>query len=98
MWKEGRPLELIDECIGNSCVESEVLRCIQISLLCMQLRPEDRPTMSSVVQMLRSESPLPQPTEPGFSLGKNPHTGESVSAAQDLPSVNEVTITLLDGR
>ncbi|KAF3454013.1 hypothetical protein FNV43_RR04456 [Rhamnella rubrinervis] len=95
LWKEGRPLELIGECIRKSCIESEVLRCIQISLLCMQMRPEDRPTMSSVVQMLGSECPLPQPTEPGFSLGKNSHTGESTSTTHELLSVNEVTITLL---
>lgn len=97
MWKEERPLELIDENIGNSCNESEVLRSIQISLLCMQLRPEDRPTMSSVVQMLGSERPLPQPNEPGFSLGKYSDTGDSASATQ-LHSVNEVTITLLEAR
>ncbi|XP_015897124.3 G-type lectin S-receptor-like serine/threonine-protein kinase At4g27290 [Ziziphus jujuba] len=95
LWKEGRPLELIDENIGDSCIESEVLRSIQISLLCMQLRPEDRPTMSSVVQMLGSERPLPQPTEPGFCLGQN--TGDSASTTQP-PSANEVTITLLEGR
>ena len=91
-------MELIDECIGNSCSTSAVLRCIQISLLCMQLRAEDRPTMSSVVQMLGSECPLPQPDEPGFSLGKNSHTGESASTTHELPSVNEVTITLLEAR
>ena len=61
MWREGRASELMDEKIGNnSRSASEVLRCIQISLLCVQQRPEDRPTMSSVVQMLgSSEAPCP---------------------------------------
>ncbi|KAM4103068.1 hypothetical protein ACJW30_06G051700 [Castanea mollissima] len=36
LWNEGRPLELIDECLGESCTMSEVLRCIHLSLLCVQ--------------------------------------------------------------
>ena len=100
MWREGKPLELMDECIGNnSCTVSEVLRCIHIGLLCVQQRPEDRPTMSSVVQMLGSETALPEPAQPGFvTAEKNPHDQYSASNTQELPSVNEVTITLLQAR
>uniref|UniRef100_A0A2N9HTB4 non-specific serine/threonine protein kinase n=1 Tax=Fagus sylvatica TaxID=28930 RepID=A0A2N9HTB4_FAGSY len=52
LWNEDKPLELIDECLGKSCPLSEVLRCIHLSLLCVQQRPEDRPSMSSVVVVL----------------------------------------------
>ncbi|GLT64179.1 hypothetical protein SLA2020_366870 [Shorea laevis] len=65
LWKEGRPLELVDACLGESHSLSEVLRCIHVSLLCVQQRAEDRPSMSSVVLMLSSESALPQPKETG---------------------------------
>lgn len=75
---------------------SEGLRCIQIGLLCVQKRPEDRPLMSSVLMMLDSENAsLPQPKEPGFYtervLPESPF-GSTWSMS------NEVTVTTLHGR
>ncbi|KAK7246626.1 hypothetical protein RIF29_41496 [Crotalaria pallida] len=99
-WKEGNALELIDSSIGNSYSPSEVLRCIHIGLLCVQERAEDRPTMPSVVLMLNSETAsMPQPRNPGFSLGRNPAETDSSSSKQDESwSVNQVTVTVLDAR
>jgi hypothetical protein len=57
---------LVDEALRDSCTLSELLRCIHVGLLCVQQIPEDRPTMSSVVLMLSSESLLPKPRHPGF--------------------------------
>ncbi|WOG90563.1 hypothetical protein DCAR_0309807 [Daucus carota subsp. sativus] len=65
-YKEDRLLELIDESILESSVQSEVFRIIVIGLLCVQQYPEDRPTMSSVLMMLTSKASLPQPKQPGF--------------------------------
>ncbi|KAI9071340.1 hypothetical protein K1719_046699 [Acacia pycnantha] len=48
-WKEGKALELIDPSISDSYSPPEVLRCIQVGLLCVQERAEDRPAMSTVV-------------------------------------------------
>jgi interleukin-1 receptor-associated kinase 1 len=45
---------------------SEILRCIQIAVLCVQSDPEDRPTMSDVLMMLKCDSmavPVPVPRE-----------------------------------
>ncbi|VVA35437.1 Hypothetical predicted protein [Prunus dulcis] len=97
LWKEGRPLELIDEGFGNSCTLSDVLRCIHVSLLCVQLQPEDRPTMASVVQMLCSESALPEPKEPGFVPEKDLLSGE-FPLINNEPSSNGLTITQLEPR
>uniref|UniRef100_A0A2N9F471 Receptor-like serine/threonine-protein kinase n=1 Tax=Fagus sylvatica TaxID=28930 RepID=A0A2N9F471_FAGSY len=94
LWKEGRPLELIDTCLGDSCIVSEIVRCLHISLLCLQPHPEDRPNMSSVVMMLHSESSLPEPLEPGFFVGKK----ASSSSKLQSPSTNEMTITVLEAR
>ncbi|WJX92593.1 receptor protein-tyrosine kinase [Trifolium repens] len=91
LWKEGRPLNLIDDNLSNSCIESEVVRCIQIGLLCLQHHPDDRPNMTSVVVMLSSENTLPKPKEPGFLIKKFPVDGES-------SSTNEITISLIDAR
>ncbi|OMP04554.1 S-locus glycoprotein [Corchorus olitorius] len=70
LWKEGRPLELADDFLADSDNLSEsdqVLRCIHISLLCLQQHPDGRPSMSSVVVMLGSEIEFPLPKEPGSS-------------------------------
>ncbi|XP_027354544.1 receptor-like serine/threonine-protein kinase SD1-8 [Abrus precatorius] len=100
LWKDGSALELIDSSVGDSYSPSEVLRCIHVGLLCVQERPEDRPTMSSVMLMLSSETSLmPQPRNPGFSIGRNPAETDSSSSKQDESwSVNQVTVTLLDAR
>nr|KYP44600.1 Putative serine/threonine-protein kinase receptor [Cajanus cajan] len=66
MWKENRAIELIDQNIGDSYIVSEVLRCIHVSLLCVQQHPDDRPTMHSVILVLGSEMELVEPKEPGF--------------------------------
>lgn len=71
LWNEGRGVELIDSKIVNDCPLSETLRRIHIALLCVQENPADRPTMSSVVLMLGSNSvDLPKPLEPPFSVGR----------------------------
>ncbi|XP_023874837.2 G-type lectin S-receptor-like serine/threonine-protein kinase At4g27290 isoform X1 [Quercus suber] len=98
LWNEGRPLDLIDECLGETCTLSEVLRCIHLSLLCVQQRPEDRPSMSSVVVGLGSESALPQPKKPGFFLEKDSNVAHGFSSKHESSSTNELTITILEAR
>ncbi|RHN82118.1 putative protein kinase RLK-Pelle-DLSV family [Medicago truncatula] len=63
------PLELIDQDIKESCNHSEVVKCIQIGLLCVQEKPDDRPTTATVVSYLTSPSAeLPFPGEPTKSM------------------------------
>ena len=95
LWKEGNLGELIDNCLRDSCILSEVLRCIQIGLLCLQHHPDDRPTIASVVVMLRSENTLPQPKEPGLLIDKVSIKDEG---NQISSSTNEVTTSLLNPR
>ncbi|GMY27322.1 G-type lectin S-receptor-like serine/threonine-protein kinase At4g27290 isoform X2, partial [Fagus crenata] len=94
LWKEGRPLELIDTCLEDTCILSEIVRCLHISFLCLQQQPEDRPNMSYVVMMLRSESSLPEPKEPAFIPGKK----SSLSSKNQSSSINEITLSLLEAR
>ncbi|PHT50739.1 G-type lectin S-receptor-like serine/threonine-protein kinase [Capsicum baccatum] len=97
LYKEDRSLELIDEQLTKSSHISQVLRLIQVGLLCVQQHPDDRPNMSSVVHMLANESLLPKAKEPGFFIERNVF-GEAKSGSQTVSSKNEVTITLLDPR
>lgn len=98
LWIKGTPLELIDEFLIESCNLSEVLRCIQVALLCVQQRPEDRPNMSAVVLILGSEIPLPQPKQPGFFMGVIPLEQSTSSNRHVTYSGDEVSLISLDPR
>ncbi|OWM91339.1 hypothetical protein CDL15_Pgr000283 [Punica granatum] len=94
LWVEGKAHDLIDEQMEDSFPLAEVMRCIQVGLLCVQKCPEDRPTMSSVLLMLDSESMrLPQPKKPGFYLERIP---DGINRREN--TAKEITITLLEGR
>lgn len=90
----------MDPAAGEMNSPCEVIRCIQVGLLCVQEQAEDRPDMATVVLMLSSESAtLSQPKHPGFCLGRRPMDTDSSSSRQDEScTVNEVTVTILDGR
>ncbi|KAK9133684.1 hypothetical protein Scep_013212 [Stephania cephalantha] len=94
--KEGKAMEIMDIVLEESCIPSEVLKCIQVGLLCVQQLSKDRPSMSSVVSMLSSETiSLPQPIIPGY------FTETSIDILlrdEESNSENGVTVTLLGGR
>ena len=72
LWNEGKTMELMDACLKDSCVESQVLRCIQVGLLCIQKLPIDKPTMSSIIFMLGNEKAmLPQPKHHSFFIERS---------------------------
>ncbi|KAK2408428.1 G-type lectin S-receptor serine/threonine-protein kinase [Trifolium repens] len=98
LWKEGRALELIDKNLEDSCVESEVLRCIHISLLCVQQLPEDRPVMPSVVLMLGSDGDISKPKQPGYYVKKDSFAESSNSGRSEKLMTNDITVTLLEAR
>ncbi|XP_038979332.1 receptor-like serine/threonine-protein kinase SD1-8 [Phoenix dactylifera] len=95
LWKEGNSLELLDKSVGCSYSINEVLRCIQVGLLCVQDRAEDRPHMSTVILMLGSASAmLPLPKQPGYCSERSATDTEWSSSC----TVNEITVTMLSGR
>ncbi|KAL2327791.1 hypothetical protein Fmac_021218 [Flemingia macrophylla] len=98
LWTEKRALELLDEVLGDQFVLSEVIRCIQVGLLCVQQRPEDRPDMSLVVLMLNGDKLLSNPKVPGFCTEIDVISEENSSSNHKLNSVNELSITELDAR
>ncbi|XP_060199264.1 G-type lectin S-receptor-like serine/threonine-protein kinase At4g27290 isoform X2 [Lycium barbarum] len=97
LYKDDRSLELIDKHVADSCNISQVLRSIQVGLLCVQRHPDDRPSMFSVVQMLANENLLPKAKEPGFFTERNVFD-EANSVSHTGSSKIEFTITLLDPR
>lgn len=93
--QEGRPFVLIDDaCLSNSSQNlSEVLRCIHISLPCVQQRPVDRPSTSSVIMMLACEVALDQPKPLAFLMESKQYSEEAdCSSTKHLSSsTNDMT-------
>ncbi|PSS10340.1 Cysteine-rich receptor-like protein kinase [Actinidia chinensis var. chinensis] len=106
LWRDERPLDLMDPILEGTYSRNEVIRCIHIALLCVQDDPDNRPTMATVVVMLNSYSvTLSLPQRPAFGTrsrtGSNPpkflEWDESTSKSMPV-SVNDVSITELDPR
>ncbi|KAK8312334.1 hypothetical protein V6Z12_D01G034700 [Gossypium hirsutum] len=98
LWREGNIWRLVDEVIfeleSDSNNEKEIWRCIHVGLLCVQEYTKDRPTISTVISMLNSEiSDLNTPKQPAFTQA--PLMSHNV---EDRGSLNDVTLTNLDGR
>ncbi|KAK9118569.1 hypothetical protein Scep_016662 [Stephania cephalantha] len=97
LWKSERALELIDPALGDSFYISKALRCINVGLLCVQEQAVDRPTMAAVVIMLSNDAtPLPFPKQPAFS--PRSYSEDSSGSNPTNLSVNNVTISLVEGR
>ncbi|XP_058198495.1 cysteine-rich receptor-like protein kinase 15 [Rhododendron vialii] len=100
LWCKGEGvLNLMDPLLVDSCVETEVLKCIHLGLLCVQEDPADRPTMSTIVITLGSDSvTLPKPTQPAFSVGRLVLKSCQASPNANLVSANEMTISDVSAR
>ncbi|KAL1811531.1 hypothetical protein ACET3Z_021596 [Daucus carota] len=100
IYTNGKVLDLVDEVITMLSYEhqTEVYRTVQIGLLCVQQYPADRPTMATVVLMLTSEIPLPQPKEPGFFTERKVHEGDSSSSLLQSSSSNYLSVTTMAPR
>uniref|UniRef100_A0A803NZX0 Uncharacterized protein n=1 Tax=Cannabis sativa TaxID=3483 RepID=A0A803NZX0_CANSA len=99
LWSEGRCVELVDSALVEYKL-SEVLNGIHIGLLCVQERPEDRPTMPDVVSMLCSDTTLlPSPKQPAFFISdvliEDVEVG--IKKAQNC-SLNDVTMSVMEAR
>ncbi|KAK4255412.1 hypothetical protein QN277_008415 [Acacia crassicarpa] len=80
LWTENNLLDLMDRSLTESCNANQFIKCAQVSLLCVQDEPGDRPTMSQVVIMLESETTsLPTPKQPTFFMTRD--RGLSISGS-----------------
>ncbi|XP_055804241.1 G-type lectin S-receptor-like serine/threonine-protein kinase B120 isoform X2 [Solanum dulcamara] len=98
-WDEGRPMDLVDRSIWDGCQHNEALRCIHLGLLCVQDLASHRPNMSSVVLMLETDNVrLPLPRQPTYTSMRRSLDEDIWHGNQDLPSSNNVTVSVLIGR
>ncbi|CAL5410961.1 unnamed protein product [Camellia sinensis] len=103
LWREEKPLELMDSTLEGSYSINEVIRCIHIGLLCVQEDPDARPSMATIVVMLNSYSVnLSIPQQPAFfdcsRTKQKPRRDIESDQSTSKPiswSVNEISITEL---
>ncbi|KAL4598165.1 hypothetical protein ACB092_11G040200 [Castanea dentata] len=99
LWQEGEGIQLVDPTISDSCVNYQVLRCIHVSLLCVEDSAIDRPTMSDVLFMLTNENmPLPLPKKPAFSIGRKAIGANILDKESNAHSVNGLSISEMNAR
>ncbi|XP_076948708.1 G-type lectin S-receptor-like serine/threonine-protein kinase At4g03230 [Bidens hawaiensis] len=91
LWKDKKPLDLLDPALAESCNSIEVLRCMIIGLLCVQEDPQDGPTMTNVLLMLGMDiESFPDPKEPAFISKARAHNSPSHMTESEI---NQLTIT-----
>uniref|UniRef100_A0A453ML87 non-specific serine/threonine protein kinase n=1 Tax=Aegilops tauschii subsp. strangulata TaxID=200361 RepID=A0A453ML87_AEGTS len=98
LFEEERWIELVDAALIPSGGSSEMMRSINIALLCVQEDAIDRPTMLDVVAMLSSKTmTLNKPKHPAYysisSVGN-----KEASAGTKSCSFNDVTISTITPR
>ncbi|XP_018433196.2 G-type lectin S-receptor-like serine/threonine-protein kinase At1g61500 isoform X1 [Raphanus sativus] len=93
-WSENKGTNLLDQVVTNSCCPSEVSRCVQIGLLCVQHQPAERPNTLELLSMLTTTSDLPSPKQPTFVV----NASDCESQFKDLITVNEMTQSVILGR
>uniref|UniRef100_A0A0D9VG05 Protein kinase domain-containing protein n=1 Tax=Leersia perrieri TaxID=77586 RepID=A0A0D9VG05_9ORYZ len=97
LWGEGRWLDLIDESLVPKHHSAEMVRCINIALLCVQENAADRPTMSDVVAMLSSRTMvLAEPKHPAYFNARV--TNQEPPAVTESCSINDMTVSAISAR
>jgi hypothetical protein len=97
MWKDEKWFELVDTTLDTESQKLQMMRCVNIALLCVQENAADRPTTSEVVAMLSSESmTLPEPKHPAFFNLRV--TNEEAPNVVVASTVNDITLSAVEGR
>ncbi|KAE8724426.1 Cysteine-rich receptor-like protein kinase 6 [Hibiscus syriacus] len=99
LWSKGEAMELIEEHLLKLSVPTEVLKCIQIGLLCVQADPVDGTTVATVVAMLGKDTiTMTLPAEPAFYVRRIVAEQIQPNASDRICSVIEVTISYMSHR
>lgn len=99
MWNEEKIVHLADARISDPCFQAEIFRYIHVGLLCVQEFAKDRPIVSIVLSMLSSEiTDLPNPKQPAFTERQTSPQKEFPQLSQQIFSVNDITVTNVEGR
>ncbi|KAG7964071.1 hypothetical protein I3843_09G150100 [Carya illinoinensis] len=102
LWIEGKKLDIVDSSLGHeaSYPRHEVLRCIQIGILCVQEQAADCPTMLEIVFMLGNKANIPSPNKPTFINGRIIDSPKKPTFFNGtiIDFLNDITISVLEAR
>ncbi|XP_054784064.1 G-type lectin S-receptor-like serine/threonine-protein kinase At4g03230 isoform X2 [Prosopis cineraria] len=99
LWTENNLVDLMDRSLSESCNANQFIKCAQVSLLCVQDEPGDRPTMSQVLIMLESEiASLPNPKQPTFFMTNARGLSSSASSSSKPEGILLTDISYQEGR
>ncbi|XP_009770178.1 cysteine-rich receptor-like protein kinase 19 [Nicotiana sylvestris] len=99
LWGKGNGVDFLDLSLQDDSRIGEQLRYMQVALLCVQEKWEDRPSMLEVYSMLKNETEvLPNPKVPAFSKNKDNDTQETLVTPDLTCSDNNLTISQLIAR
>ncbi|XP_059436943.1 cysteine-rich receptor-like protein kinase 26 [Corylus avellana] len=78
-WREGTSSNLIDPMLMKGSSKAEMMKCIHISLLCVQQNVADRLDIALIPLMLNTDSiALPVPTQPASFMQTNVQSATSL--------------------
>jgi hypothetical protein len=99
-WKEGTISNLISPMLLKGGPKAEMMRCIHVSLLCVQQNVGDRPDMTSVILMLNNDFvALPVPTQPASFMHSNVKSDTPLELDINCGgSIYEASVSELDPR
>lgn len=98
MWIDDRAVELMEPTLGSPSSVYTLMRYINIGLLCVQGKPDDRPSMSKIIPMLNSDLiPLPVPNEPAFTTNHTVKPDTSSSNGENC-TINGLTVSRIKPR
>ncbi|KAL4625488.1 hypothetical protein ACB092_05G030000 [Castanea dentata] len=99
LWKDGNIMALVDPAIWDPCFQIDISKCIHVGLLCVQELARDRPNVSTVISMLKSEIlDLPTPKQPAFMERQIASNIELAQQGQIRFSICDVNISTVSGR
>lgn len=91
-------MELTDPVYKESFDAHQVLKCINLGLLCVQVSANDCPSMVTIISMLGSNNAtLPETNMPAISNYIHSYIGSPVTASNGY-SVNQVTLSTVAPR
>ncbi|XBI61464.1 hypothetical protein VPH35_042251 [Triticum aestivum] len=98
LFQEESWSELIDAALVPNIHSTEMMRCINIALLCVQENAVDRPTMLDVIAMLSNKTMILQkPKHPAYFSLSTAGNKEAPTTTKSC-SVNDVTISTVTPR
>ncbi|GKC32751.1 hypothetical protein Tco_1040045 [Tanacetum coccineum] len=98
LWQQGN-LELKDPTVESTCVVQQFSRTIHVALLCVQDSAIERPTTSDMISMLLNDTiSLPTPNKPPYAMVRGASTSNETNPKPKDFSVNNMSITVMDGR